>query len=926
VGRGGKIALALDSTGHTLPPPEFLRSAIMKSNGSTGDLSFAQKEHVDALLDDLLDLPDDQRIKRLLSLRIDDAAVVEEAKSLLRAASASQDFLTPKTRQPIDAPADAVPVEPGLCGWRIVRLIGHGGMGDVYEATRARGDFDQRVAIKILQCEAADQSGRFHAERQILARLEHPGIARLHDGGLTADSRPYMVMEYVEGRPITQFCRLTEATLESRLKLFIQVCDAVAYAHQNLVVHRDLKPSNILVTQGGTVKLVDFGIAKLLDSHNARVTQGRAAPMTPICAAPEQLAGGVITTATDVYALGVLLFELLTGAHPWIETDKPILQAMHAELDRSAPVASEKASRNPNAPIPARLVSRDLDAIVAKALRREPEHRYATVDSLKLEIERVLSGDPIEARKGVPLYIAGKLLRRYRWAVGTVTLALVAALAGLAWQSHQVAIERETARRESSREEAIRRNLTRLFEAALAHQDTRPLSATGVIDSSAQKALQDLRERPELAGQTVLALADMYGALEDVTGATSLLEGFIAQSSAGVDQAALADARQKLAGIELLRGQLDYAQQLLDQSDSYWKGSPRPYLEERLASLVLRGRLQRARGDLDASIRTSRQAIAQRVSLSGHDHHQTALLYNALAISLTDANRLDEALDAYHDAAAIYESLGLRDGFDAQITMANSGILELKMGHLQVAEVLLKSSLARERSLSGETAALADAMGYYGKLLSVTSRNELAVSVLREAAGVASRSAGADSPLALQIKIFLGEALSATGDLTAASDTLNDVRVAALANYGEAHSLALCAQVALAQIAAQDGADEKAASKLTAAIAGFRLLGPSHETNLAHALEALGEVQLRGEHFQQANTALSEAVAIRERTSSDVWELAKARERLGEALVRGHAEGAAELLEKSTVDLESQLGAAHPETIRAKAALALARA
>jgi eukaryotic-like serine/threonine-protein kinase len=926
VGRGGKIALALDSTGHTLPPPEFLRSAIMKSNGSTGDLSFAQKEHVDALLDDLLDLPDDQRIKRLLSLRIDDAAVVEEVKSLLRAASASQDFLTPKTRQPIDAPADAVPVEPGLCGWRIVRLIGHGGMGDVYEATRARGDFDQRVAIKILQCEAADQSGRFHAERQILARLEHPGIARLHDGGLTADSRPYMVMEYVEGRPITQFCRLTEATLESRLKLFIQVCDAVAYAHQNLVVHRDLKPSNILVTQGGTVKLVDFGIAKLLDSHNARVTQGRAAPMTPICAAPEQLAGGVITTATDVYALGVLLFELLTGAHPWIETDKPILQAMHAELDRSAPVASEKASRNPNAPIPARLVSRDLDAIVAKALRREPEHRYATVDSLKLEIERVLSGDPIEARKGVPLYIAGKLLRRYRWAVGTVTLALVAALAGLAWQSHQVAIERETARRESSREEAIRRNLTRLFEAALAHQDTRPLSATGVIDSSAQKALQDLRERPELAGQTVLALADMYGALEDVTGATSLLEGFIAQSSAGVDQAALADARQKLAGIELLRGQLDYAQQLLDQSDSYWKGSPRPYLEERLASLVLRGRLQRARGDLDASIRTSRQAIAQRVSLSGHDHHQTALLYNALAISLTDANRLDEALDAYHDAAAIYESLGLRDGFDAQITMANSGILELKMGHLQVAEVLLKSSLARERSLSGETAALADAMGYYGKLLSVTSRNELAVSVLREAAGVASRSAGADSPLALQIKIFLGEALSATGDLTAASDTLNDVRVAALANYGEAHSLALCAQVALAQIAAQDGADEKAASKLTAAIAGFRLLGPSHETNLAHALEALGEVQLRGEHFQQANTALSEAVAIRERTSSDVWELAKARERLGEALVRGHAEGAAELLEKSTVDLESQLGAAHPETIRAKAALALARA
>jgi eukaryotic-like serine/threonine-protein kinase len=897
----------------------------MKSHGSVDDLSSAQKRYVDALLDDLLELPEDQRIERLHTLRIDDPAVMEEVKSLLHAVSASRDFLRPKPLRLTDVPADPTLLEAGLGRWRFVRLIGHGGMGDVYEATRAEGDFEQRVAIKILQWEAADQSGRFHAERQILARLEHAGIARLYDGGLTADARPYMVMEYVEGRPITQFCLLSKATLESRLKLFIQVCDAIAYAHQNLVVHRDLKPSNILVTQAGTVKLLDFGIAKLLDSHAARVTQGRAAPMTPSCAAPEQLAGGAITTATDVYALGVLLFELLTGAHPWIETETPILQAMRAFLDRAAPVASEKAASNPDAPIPARLIVGDLDAIVAKALRREPKHRYATVDSLKLEIECVLRGDPIEARKGVPLYVAGRLLRRYRWVAGAVAVALVTALAGFAWQSHQVATERETARRENSREEAIRRNLTRLFDAALAHEDKQPVTATGVIDSSAQGALRDLRERPELAGQTVLALADMYGALEDVTGATSLLEGFIAQSSVRVDQAALADARQRLAAIELLRGQLEYAEQLLDQSDRYWKDSPRPYHEERLTGLVLRARLQRARGDLESSVRTSRQAIAQRTSLSGHNHPQTALLFNALAISLTDANRLDDALDAYHEAAGIYESLGLRDGIDAQITMANTGILELRMGRLQVAEVLLKSASAREQSLSGETAALADAMGYYGKLLLITGRNEPAISVLRDAAGVASRSAGADSPLALQVRIFLGESLAATGDLAGANDTLNDVRVAALAKYGPTHSLTLSAQVGLAQIAAQAGGYDKAASKLTAAIAGFRQLGTSYETELAHALEALGEVELRGDQIQQASIAFREAVAIRGRTSSDLWELARARERLGEALARGHVEGAAELLESSTLDLESQLGASHPETIRAKAALALTR-
>jgi eukaryotic-like serine/threonine-protein kinase len=896
----------------------------MEPRGIRGELSSAQRVRVYALLDELLEVSEDERIG-CLSILTDDAAVVDEVKSLLRAASASRDFLTLKPPRIADVPAEALLREAGLGSWKIVRLIGHGGMGDVYEATRAVGDFEQRVAIKVLRCEAADQSGRFHAERQILARLEHPGIARLYDGGLTTDARPYMVMEYVEGRPISEFCRSTEASLERRLKLFILVCDAVAYAHQNLVVHRDLKPSNILVTRGGAVKLVDFGIAKLLDSQSVRITQGRDAPMTPICAAPEQLTGGAITTATDVYGLGVLLFELLTGTHPWMETEASLLSAMRAALDRSAPLASEKAAASSRAPVAARLISGDLDAIVAKALRREPEHRYAAVESLKLEIERVLSGDPIEARKGVPLYTAGRLLRRYRWAAGAVALVLVTALAALVWQSHRETVERERVRRESSREEAIRRNLSRLFDAALARQDT-PLSAKGVIDGSAQGALRDLRERPEIAGQTVLALADMYGALEDVTGASSLLEGFIAQSSARVDQAALADARQRLAGIELLRGQLENAERLLDQSDSYWKDSPRPYLEERLAGLVLRARLQRARGNLDASIRDYRQAIAQRVSLSGHDHRQTALLYNALAISLTDADRLDEALTAYHEASAIYESLGLRDGLDAQITLANSGILALKMGQLQVAEVLLKSSLARERSFSGDNTALADAMGYYGRLLSITSRNEPAISLLREAVGVASRSAGTDSPLALQIGIFLGEALSVSGDLGAANDTLNDVRVAALAKYGEAHPLSLSAQVGLAKILVQEGAYEKASSKLSAAIAGFRRLGTPYESSLAQALETLGEVELRGEHIQQASTAFREAVGIREKTSSDIWELAKARERLGEALARAHAEGAAELLERSTLELESQLGASHPETIRAKAALALTRA
>ena len=300
----------------------------------------------------MFDLPEAQRIASLRARRIEDTAVLAEVESLLRAASASGGFLGVPRKPPAEELIPDGTLGIRLGAWRITRLLGRGGMGEVYEAIRADGNFEQRVAIKLLQREAAAQMERFQAERQILARLEHPGIARLYDGGVTEDGRPFMTMEFVEGRPITDYCKITNATLEQRVALFLQVCDAVAYAHRNLVVHRDLKPSNILVTPNGTVKLLDFGIAKLLDASRARVTQAAATPMTPICAAPEQLTGGAVTTATDVYALGLLLFELLSGTHPWMGSDTPVLQAMRTVLQRPAPILSRTAEAQANPPVP----------------------------------------------------------------------------------------------------------------------------------------------------------------------------------------------------------------------------------------------------------------------------------------------------------------------------------------------------------------------------------------------------------------------------------------------------------------------------------------------------------------------------------------------------------------------------------------------
>ena len=896
----------------------------MPSNHATAPLSPAQRARVDELLDDLFDLPEGERLANLRARHIDDSAVMAEVESLLRSASASGGFLSMSPKPAGDPlPDEALGLRLGA--WRITRLIGRGGMGEVYEAARADGNFEQRVAIKLLQREAAAQMERFQAERQILARLEHPGIARLYDGGVTEDGRPYMAMEYVEGRPITEYCQINHATCEQRLALFIQVCDAVAYAHRNLVVHRDLKPSNILVTPSGAVKLLDFGIAKLLDAQRARVTQAAAAPMTPICAAPEQLTGGAITTATDVYALGLLLFELLSGTHPWMGSDTPVLQAMRTVLQKPAPSVSRTAEAQPNPPVPARLIRGDLDAIVAKALRKEPADRYATVNGIKLDVEREMRGEPVEAREGARLYIISRTLRRYRWAAAGIAAVIVSLAAGLgvaAWQAEKAAQERDVARRDAAREEAVRYNLTGLFHQAISDQGSKTTTAKGMIDSSAQRVLKEYRDQPQLKGQIVLTLADLYGALEDANGAASLLDGYLAEANSSADPLSVADARQKLAGVELLRGHADRAAELVEQAESFWRDSPRLYAEERLEGLAIRARVQRARGDLDGSIATIRDAIAKRTALSGHDNRETAVLFNSLAITLGTVNRLSEALKAYYETTAIYRALGLGDGIDAQIIVANTGVLEMRAGHLREAEHLLKSSVERERALAGDSAAVAAAMSYYGRILAVTNRNEAAISVLRDSIEMAGRYTGPDSPVTIQARVFLGEALLWSGAHADAAGTLTKAHDASVAHYGVAHPLTLRTEIAVGQLAAGDGNNQLAQEQLGEAVAGLRKLGAQSAATLAMALEALGSLQSVEGRNADAETLLREAVSIRENTPDDIWELAQAQERLGEVLLKSGNAGAAGMLKKASIDLESQLGANHPQTLRAKAALA----
>ncbi len=333
--------------------------------------------------------------------------------------------------------------------YRLVELIGHGGMGAVYLAERADREFEHHVAVKLIAAgnDTANVRLRFLAERQILARFEHPGIARLYEGGTTESGRPYFVLEYVKGRPIDRYCEDEQLGLAERIALFLEVCDAVAYAHRHQVVHRDLKPANILVDQDGHAKLLDFGIAKVLDPSSMPLalesTRTSQRPMTPGFASPEQVAGQAIGTATDVYALGVLLFKLLTGELPltfpsllpaaMLERLAGPLPSPSAVLARSREAMPEQRSHYGDSGVDqvARQVAGDLDNIVAKAMRFEPEARYLSVAALAEDLRRFLAGRPVIATRGSALYRLGKVLRRHRWPIFT-TASLLAASAGWA--------------------------------------------------------------------------------------------------------------------------------------------------------------------------------------------------------------------------------------------------------------------------------------------------------------------------------------------------------------------------------------------------------------------------------------------------------------------------------------------------------------
>jgi serine/threonine-protein kinase len=483
-------------------------------------------QRLSPLLDALLELEGPARERSLASLREDDPKLADDLEGLLALEEGQEDFLAePVVSQLPQARADAM-VGP----YRLERMIGEGGMGQVWLASRADGLYQKRVALKLLRPGIADPNLRLHftRERQILARLEHAHIARLLDAGISADNQPYLALEYVEGEPINDWCRLHQLSIDQRIRLFLQVCEAVSHAHANLIVHRDLKPSNILVTPLDEVRLLDFGIAKLLDTaeqaHDNTRTGLRA--FTLHYAAPEQIRGEPVTTMTDVYSLGAVLYELLADAKPYrlkrqsdAEWEEAILSADPQRPSLALRTGEDGAVDGPSLRRRAQEVAGDLDNIVLKALGKRPEQRYPSVEALALDLQRYLEGKPVLARPQSLAYRIHKYAGRHRWALATAALVgtvLVAAIGIVAWQAQQ-------ALQESARAQAMQNFVVGLFENAGTTPDGSPLDVRKLLDAGIERGDLELAQQPVARAELFGVIARLRTGLGDYEPAMALL-------------------------------------------------------------------------------------------------------------------------------------------------------------------------------------------------------------------------------------------------------------------------------------------------------------------------------------------------------------------------------------------------------------------
>ncbi|MBX5484545.1 MAG: serine/threonine protein kinase [Myxococcaceae bacterium] len=748
-----------------------------------------------SLFDELVDLDADLRAARLSRLREEDTALYAEIVALLEADS-REGLLEKTVLSLLAAPEPSGEIPSRIGPWRITGVAGRGGMGAVYFGERDDGQFQQRAAIKLIRVgmDTPELRARFLRERQILAALEHPHIATLLDGGVTDTGAPYFAMQRVEGAPIDDWCDAKHATVRERVALFLQVCAAVQHAHQNLIVHRDLKPSNILVDAEGQAKLLDFGIARLLEA-GPEMTYER--PHTPEYAAPEQIAGGAITTATDVYGLGVVLYQLICGRPPR-EADEPLPRAVAqapAETVRARGVASTKQLL--------REVRGDLSAIAHKCLQKEPARRYASVGALAQDLRAWLERRPVAARRQTRGYVVTRFIARNRFAVAAAAAVLVAiagGVTGVLWQA-------EKARAAAAEAQAQLDYLRGLLEVlAPSTAEARELDRSRLIAEAARRARAELTGRPASLAGVELALAQVAHAVGDYRQAEQLADSAHAlrisvygASSLEVAETAVVAAQTKIrispprfeeaarlldGAIAILRHRAPGSAELAGalQTRSTVEGEQNRLAEQevfiREAAAICEGpacreapceRVWRELGAIASQKRQPHEAIAHytraweaRKKRLGAQHASTLDLASMLAWAKAEAGDLDGGLALAEDVYRAYQDIYTQPNEKTLRGQLRLFRLARRAGQRERAMALIDDYLQHARRVFGEQHP-DTVLGYSdrGSLLYNLGRfEEAAAEFARASSAYAAMDNGINAALT---RSFQGEALREAG-------------------------------------------------------------------------------------------------------------------------------------------------------------------
>jgi serine/threonine-protein kinase len=894
-------------------------------------------------LDQALTLGAEERIAWLAGLRQQDPSLAAELKTLLEEHQrlAGEEFLEHRP-----APFSTDPAMRGqvLGPYTLLSSIGRGGMGTVWLAERTDGRFERRVAVKFPAIAQMDQEGRerFKREGKYLGRLAHPHIAELVDAGVSTTGQPYLVLEHVAGEPVDRYCDARELGVEARLRLFLDVLAAVEHAHTNLIVHRDLKPSNVLVTNDGQVKLLDFGIAKLLESdaqsgEATALTREGPGAMTPEYAAPEQVTGGPVTTATDVYALGVLLYVLLTGQHPAgsardhaadliksiTETDAPRPSDLVRSPRAGRDTTTLNASRRGTTPEKLnRALRGDLDTILSKALKKNPQERYAGATALASDIRRHLGHEPISARPDTWAYRTARFVRRNRTVVALGTVALVASMTGLIAtliQARSARAQRDFALGQLARAEAI--NDLNSFLLSEASPAGKPFTAKDLLER-AEHILTRQHGQDASRVDLLVAIGHQYDVQDDDEKARRLLEEAYRLSRNLSDPSVRARASCALGSV-LSRGpDLPRAEPLIREGLSELRDEPQ-FALDRVMCLLRGAHVSRNAGAAQEAIARAleaRQVLVQ--SPFDSDSPQLSLTVD-LAGYYTDAGQFREAIATFEKASDLLSSLGRDDTLTAATMFNNWGFALDKLGRPIDAVPVYRRAIDISRDDRGEATVAAMLTVNYARALGNLNHLDEAADYGERA--YAKASLAKDDVVINQSLIQRASTCRRQGDLDRADSLLNEVesRLHRVLPEGHIAFAAVASQRSQVALARGDASGALTLADRTMAILEASVKAGGQGADIIPSeLARRAEVETELRQYERAAADATRALDLfRQILEPGILSsnLGRAYLALGRALMaQGRSEEARAALRTSLEHLESALGPDHPDTRRAR--------